>query len=304
VDDNVVGAFTVLTRGIALAGIVVAAGATSFRWGVLPRWSADAPRPLRARVARVGAWGALLTALAAPARLNLEARSLLDPGDPVLPMISNVLRTTWGHGWTLQLVAAVLALVAFLLASRCVRGAWVLAIAATALLALTPALMGHAVAAERHVLVSIGSDWLHVLAAGAWVGALFMLTIVIAAMPPRVPNDDAASTLIAAFHPLALTSAAVLVLSGVTNLLLRVDRLADLVHSSYGAILGVKLVLTGGVIVLGWHHSRKGTRLAMAETRATLMRSLIAETILAALVIGATALLVGTAPPMADMTMN
>lgn len=283
-------------------------GAASFRWAVLPRWSvaeSDA-RQYGVLTSRIGAWAATVVAVVAPARLYLQARSLVDVTDPVLPMMSNVLRTTWGRGWLLQLVAALVALAGFLFALRRVRGGWGFAAPAALLLALSPAFMGHAVAADRLVLVSLGSDWLHVTAAGMWIGTLLLVTIVVT-MHDDSPDDTSVASLIAAFHPVALTSATVLAASGLASLLFRVQRFGDLLHSPYGAILAAKLALTGCVAALGWHHARNGARVAVAGGRSGVARTLVAETVFAVLVIAVTALLVGTAPPMADipsMKMN
>lgn len=252
-------------------------------------------------------FAAAAISIVAPARLYLQARSLVDLTDPVLPMMSNVLRTTWGRGWLVQLMASLAALAGFLIVNLRGRGGLGLALLAALVLTLSPALMGHAVAADRLVVLSLGSDWLHVTAAGAWVGTLCIVTIVSVSIGDAVPEKPSTANLIAAFHPVALAAATALVVSGVASLLLRVEHLGDLFRSTYGGILAVKLALTAAVAVLGWHHARNGVRLAIGGSRSTLTRSLMAETILAAVVIGATALLVGTAPPMPDMssmTMN
>jgi len=259
-DVWIVSATTVVARGVAFAAIVLATGAGSFRWAVLPRWPIDvkASRRYRAFAAAAGAWAAAAVVVAAPGRLYLQARSLVDVTDPVTPMMANVLRTTWGHGWLLQLASAVAAVAGWLLVRQHVLGAWLLAMTATLLLALSPALMGHAVAADRLLVVSLLADWLHVLGAGAWIGALSLMTIVVVSMNERSAGNQSAADLIAAFHPVALGAATLLVATGVVSLLLRVERVGDLFHSSYGAILGVKLALTGGVMALGWRHARHG----------------------------------------------
>jgi putative copper export protein len=155
----------------------------------------------------------------------------------------------------------------------------------------------HAVASERLPLVSLFSDWIHVAMAGAWLGALSMLALV-----ARSARSEAAgarvATLIDLFHPIALTSALVLVASGVVSLLLRVEHLTDLLHSPYGVILALKLTLTFAIAMFGLHHARRGAQHARAGGTSGVVRSLAVETVLAALVIATTAVLVGTAPPM------
>ncbi|HEV8411875.1 MAG TPA: CopD family protein [Gemmatimonadaceae bacterium] len=291
--------FATVMRAVALGSIVVMTGALMFRWGVLERWPASSPAPLaewNELVARAGAWAAACVLVVSPARLYAQARGLVMDGDPVIPMMENVLHTMWGRGWLLQAGAAIAMLTALLFARRGSRGGWWLGILSATAITLSPALMGHAVAAERLFLVSVFSDWIHVAMAGAWLGALSMVALV-----ARSRSDAAGAhvaTLIELFHPVALTCAMTLVTTGVISLLLRVEHLADLPHSAYGAILAAKLALTFGIAMFGLHHARRGARLSRAGGTSGVVRSLAAETVLAALVIATTAVLVGTAPPM------
>ena len=107
-----------------------------------------------------------------------------------------------------------------------------------------------------------------------------------------------AATLIELFHPVAVACGAVLVATGVTSLVLRVDHIADLLRSTYGAVLAVKLAFTLGVGILGLHHARRGAQLVRLGGAHSVARSIAVETILAGMVIATSAVLVGTAPPM------
>lgn len=214
-------------------------------------------------------------------------------------MMANVLRTMWGRGWLLQALAAAVLLAAFVLANRGLAAGWWLALAAVAGVTASPALMGHAVAADHYLVVSLLADWLHVAMAGAWLGALAMLTMIVRRSDQADSGaEETTATLIELFHPVALAGATVLTATGVVSLLLRVEHLADLLHSAYGAILAVKLALTFGVAILGWRHSRGAAQMARAGGAHALRRSLAAEIALAAAVITVTAVLVATAPPM------
>jgi putative copper export protein len=287
-------------RAVALGAVVVMAGSPVFRWGVLERWPAPSDAPLdqwSKLAARAGASAAACALIVSPMRLYAQARSLVMSGDPVFPMMENVLHTTWGRGWMLQAGASLAVLAGLLLARRGSRAGWWISILSAVAVTLSPALMGHAVASERLPLVSLFSDWIHVAMAGAWLGALSMLALV-----ARSARSEAAgarvATLIDLFHPIALTSALVLVASGVVSLLLRVEHLTDLLHSPYGVILALKLTLTFAIAMFGLHHARRGAQHARAGGTSGVVRSLAVETVLAALVIATTAVLVGTAPPM------
>ncbi len=290
----------IVARSLAFAAIIAMTGAVTFFWGVLRRWPAPRPGPLvgwSEFVARAGAWAAACLLMVAPARLCLQALSLVVAGDPVLPMMGNVLHTMWGRGWMLQATASFTMVVGLLFARRGSLAGWWLGLLSAVGVTLSPALMGHAVAAERLLVVSVLADWVHVAMAGAWLGALTMLALVVRSASAADSGAQAAR-LIELFHPVALWCGAVLVATGVISLLLRVDHIADLLHSTYGAILAVKLTFTLGVAAFGLHHARRGAELARLGGVRGVARSLAFETILAGMVIATTAVLVGTAPPM------
>jgi putative copper export protein len=298
----VLDVLVVLARAVAFAAIVVTTGAVVFRWGVLQRWPAPRPEPFAEwsdLITRSAAWAAACLTLVEPVRLYAQARSLVDAGDPALPMMANVLRTVWGRGWMLQTGAALAALAGLLLVHRGARAGWWLTLAASLGLTLSPALMGHAVAARHLLLASLLADWIHVAMAGAWLGALAMLAFIACTTTAAASDDHTfVATLIELFHPVARAAAMVLIVTGVISLLLRVDHLRDLLHSTYGAILAVKLALTLGVAGLGANHAMRGAQRARARGNRAVVGSLVAETVLAAAVIAATAVLVGVAPPM------
>ncbi len=287
---------------MALAAIVVMTGAIAFRWSVLRRWPAARAAPLRewnAFVAGAGALAAACVLVAAPVRLYAQAVGLTPADDPVLPMMWNVMQTMWGRGLELQTAAALAMLTGLLCARRNLQWGWSLGLLAAAGIALSPALMGHAIAADSWLAATVVADWIHVLMAGAWVGTLAVLTLIARrATRGGAGVDSPIALLIELFHPVALVCSAVLVVAGVLGLFLRVHSIGDLIHSSYGAVLAVKLALTLGLAALGLHHSRHGARLARAGETARVVRSLTAEAMLAAAVIAATAVLVGTSPPM------
>ncbi len=288
-------------RAIALAAIVVMTGAVTFRWFVIRRWPGSTEAPLAewsAFIGRIGACGAASVLLVAPVRLYAQARNLVMAGDPVLPMMANVTHTMWGRGWMLQIAASLTMLVGLLFVrGKSATGWWTGLVAAVAV-TLSPALMGHAIAAERLLALSVIADWVHVVMAGAWIGSLAMLALL-ARSASASSSGAPVATLIELFHPVALICSVVLIATGVISLFLRIEHLADLLHSAYGAVLAIKLTLTVGVGAIGLHHARRGARLVRLGDTRGVARSLAAEAILAAMVIAATAVLVATAPPMA-----
>lgn len=292
--DAAGGAGAVGTRAVVLGGTVLAAGAVAFRLVVARRVGAG-----DATAVRWGMWSSVvLLAVAAP-RLWLQARGFVDAGDPVLPMMANVLQTRWGLGWSLQAAGALVALSGFIPSPWKSRWGGALCVAGALALVAAPALMGHAVAVTRLRWLAVPADMLHTLAASTWTGALTVLTVCAAKL--RTDREGGATTgrMITAFHPMALTSAAVIVATGALGAWLRVTHLSSLLHTGYGAIFATKLVFAALVTAIGGYHSRRGAEDARRGA-ATLHRSLRAEVLFAALVIVATALLVGS-PPEPDV---
>lgn len=286
--DAAGGAGVIGARAVALGATVLAVGAVAFRLTVARR-TGDGDDTAR----MLGLVAACALIVAAPWRLWLQARGFVDTGDAVFPMMANVLQTRWGTGWTLQLGGAGLALVGFMIGNR--RANHALGAVGALLLVTAPAFMGHAIAVANARWLAVGADAAHTLAASAWTGALVVLTAWGARRAGAPEGNASFARMIHAFHPVALASAVTVAATGALGAWLRVARLATLLHTDYGAILGAKLALVAAIVVLGTLHSRRGERDALAGAPA-LQRSLRAEVALAVLTIVVTALLVGTSP--------
>ncbi|MCC7195326.1 MAG: CopD family protein [Gemmatimonadaceae bacterium] len=282
------GTATAGLRAIALTGTMVAIGAVAFRVLVAPRaaFGSAASEP----VARLGRMGALLVLLAAPVRVWVQASGLaMDPGD-TWGLIPRVLGTDWGRGAIAQAAAALLAVVAFSVARSRDRAGWLTAAVAAVGLAVAPGAMGHPIADEAHRAQSMAADALHVAGASAWIGALLPLALF-----ARAGNAALTATLIRAFHKVAMASVALVVLSGAGSTLRRSPNLPALVHSGWGATLGVKLALVAVILALGAYHLRSGEQRASAGQ--PVGRTLAAELLVALAVLAVTGVLTGTEPP-------
>jgi putative copper resistance protein D len=140
-------------------------------------------------------------------------------------------------------IASVLALL--LLYARARIAAGMLAALALATIALS----GHAIGekgADRAVHVC--ADALHLLAAGAWLGALVPLIAMLG-------RASEATSLLAAqatrrFSALGLACMGALLLSGIINACYIVSEPAALVHSLYGRMLLAKVAIFVGIVAL------------------------------------------------------
>jgi copper transport protein len=302
--------FPVLVRWAELMALLGMIGAAAFDLFVLRRLRAVAARGRVVDRAAYGAWhlaaaAAALSALTLLARLWLQSVALNGAADAFDGAALDALLTgtVWGAGWTLQAVATVAFFIG-LMVSRAPHGrsvGWMGAAVAALLLAAVPALSGHAAAVEGWTALAFGSDWLHVLGAGAWVGTLG--TLVLAGLPAAAFASDregtvAFATMVRAFSPVALTGAALAGATGVVNSLFHLSAVPQLWETAYGRMLLVKLALLGVVAWLGFYNWRYVLPELHAPTSpARLRRSAGVELAAGVAVILATAILIALPPP-------
>ncbi|MFA6265387.1 MAG: copper homeostasis membrane protein CopD, partial [Pseudolabrys sp.] len=150
----------------------------------------------------------------------------------------------------------------------------------------------------------LGSDILHLLAAGLWLGALPALVLLL-----RWGRDDPDRGLIAAavtrrFSLLALISVAILTGTGIANSLILVGWPADLLATAYGRVLALKVALFGGMLGLAaFNRYRLTPVLPAANALRALTMTVAAETALGAgilLLVG----LLGTLPPASHLHIS
>jgi len=209
----------------------------------------------RCRACTVGAWSILVSVASWVVWLSCEA--VLMSGEPIAQAVSGdtlklVLETRFGGLWIVRL-----ALAAALAASLWVtRRSWKnprdkrsllfapLLIAGAYLATLAWA--GHAAAGEgveRDIQMS--SDLVHLLAAGAWLGALpALLAMLRTASPPTAAQ--AASR----FSVLGIASVSALLLTGIVNAWYLVGDLPGLFGTNYGRLLLAKVALFVAMLVL------------------------------------------------------
>jgi copper resistance protein D len=124
---------------------------------------------------------------------------------------------------------------------------------AGALLAML-AWAGHA-AGERGVdhAVHLLADAVHLLAAGAWFGALISLVLLLA-RAVRIPSPEtlwfAAHHAARRFSTLGIVSMTLLVMGGIVNYWYTVGSIGALAMTHYGRLLFLKLILFGAVLEL------------------------------------------------------
>jgi copper transport protein len=188
---------------------------------------------------------------------------------------------------------------------------WLLAAIAlgAAYLAATPALSGHA-SIQSPTAVFFPSDFLHVLAASVWVGGIACLLLALPAATRRLHGPDRSRLLLATlarFSPFALAAVLVIAVTGVVQAYIDVRSLQALLHTTYGALIIVKVVLLLALIGFGWVNRERVIpaleRVATARrppggVGVLVRRTLRSELTLMLAVFGVTAALISYAPPI------
>lgn len=151
----------------------------------------------------------------------------------------------------------------------------------------------------------------HVLAAGLWIGTLFVLvlaglTALLKHEPTRARRGAIAADMVNGFSPLALTMGGVVVLFGLITAWRHLHVISNLWSTPYGVTLIVKLCFVGSVFALGaWNWRRQRPTLGTEGAAVSIRHSSIRELTLACIVLIITSVLVslpaprrpGAAPP-------
>ncbi|HZS61935.1 MAG TPA: CopD family protein [Gemmatimonadaceae bacterium] len=246
---------------------------------------------LARRAARLGGYAALLLLVGAGIRLWDQYANLVDPtmtgGERWQFFGAMTLHTQWGRIWIASVVLAIIAWIGF------AKKAWPVMIMVALALAATPSLAGHAMGDKAHPIVTIAADAIHVTAASAWLGTLFVMALVVI-----LPRHGGTLTCVRAFSPTALIAASTLAITGLWAAYVHVGTWAAVLGSSYGRTLCIKLVCVACVAAVGAYNWRWATpRLAAGHERA-MTNSARAELVFGALVLLVTAILVATPLPM------
>jgi copper transport protein len=221
---------------------------------------------------KLSGWALALLALTTLAALVLQTSAVTDAGfaEALSParLYQVLTRTNYGGPWLLQATTVVaLAFVLFLMAKRIGdktderhpanasnQGLLWAGVIVTTLMMLAPGLTGHARAAAAEYRFTVFSDWLHLVAAGFWLGGLFHLALTMTRGVSGLEGGKRLRVLeraIPLFTRLAVACTVVIALTGVYNSWIHVDRLSALWGTPYGEALLVKIILFVVMVALG-----------------------------------------------------
>ena len=270
-----------LLRGLHVAGVLSLFGTLVYAAWVLP---AEARAPLRRRLNAWAIAGVAVALAAGCGWLVLQSAAMAGAeswADTAAAVPAVAADTGFGHAMLLR--AALLLLALALLRWR------PLAAASAGAAVVLQSLMGHAAAAPgAEGWELMGSEALHLLAAGAWLGSLAPLALTVRDAPRAVALAAARR-----FSPLGVACVAVLAGTAILQASDLLGGLAGLFGTNYGRLALLKLAIFAALLVLAALNRLLWTP---AGSIGRLRISLIVETLLGlAVVLAAGAL--ATQPP-------
>ena len=223
------------------------------------------------------------------------------PDDVAGNLLTVATGTPWAAGWWLSLVCVVLVAwgVFFRREGRIGSGGWKVITVGALLLPVVPVLSGHGWSDSPRAVSAIAT-YLHVVAAGGWMGGLGCLLWVNAQLPNHSGQGDPTSTdtpgfaeLVAAFSRVARVAVAVLLVTGALKIWTHIDAASQLWTTPWGRTLLVKSGVVTGVLVLGFYNWRVlRPRLERGEGDGNPTRAAIVELLLGVAAVAVTSFLV------------
>jgi copper transport protein len=201
----------------------------------------------------------------------------------------------------LTLIVSAIALMLTLRARRTVpaKQPWAIVLALGAVVLLTFSAGSHAGAAPGSVWAILG-DYVHLLAAAAWIGGLVLLPILVWQLRRSgVPIDrDTLWSIVRRYSYLASFAVFVLIVTGVFNGLIQLSNLTSLFNTAYGRVLLIKLAIIAGLLGVALLNNRLVHRKAnQARDLARFNRQVALESIGGVLLMLVVAVFVQTQPP-------
>ena len=280
-EDAAASALTptfIIVRAISFVALLAIIGAAAFRSFVLGR-IAGLDAGTRATIERTIASRALIFAvaylLAGLARLYLQNRMMSgDAATDAEHLRAMSMGSNWGAAWRVQLMGGSAALLGLVVAQRHHLG-WGVLTLGTAVRAGGTTMGSHAYVAPQQPQLVSAFDFLHILAASAWLGSLFWMALTALPIIQASPGNRAerAAALVHAFSPVALANATIVGITGFIGAKYKFNAWAPLWTTSYGQVLLVKLAILALVAALGYHNWRR-VRPALGTDAATAPRAL------------------------------
>jgi len=300
----------IIVRAVHIAASVVMAGAIFFELAiarpVLLAWPDEEAANRYITALRRLIWASLLTALASGLLWALLLAAKI-AGTSVVQALGDgtfstlLSETRFGQVWLIRVCFAAVTAGA-LLVRPFGSARWLGFLGATAFLSAL-AFVGHAGARQGAIgWLQLGADITHLLAAGAWLGSLPALALLLADRARIALDLCAAAT--RRFSTFGVGIVAILLTSGVINAWTVTDSLAAFTETTYGRLLLLKIALFAAMAGLAatnrWYWT---PQLPAARPIRTIRRLSLTEAGLGVVVIAVVGAL-GTLPPPIHQRMH
>ncbi len=247
--------FLIAARAVHYASTISLAGVFAFLCFI----AGSGASPRLHRQVLVVAWASFVLALLSGGAWLLFLSAQMS-GQPIAASLTQgavatvLTRTRFGQIWVLRFVLAVVLAVLLLIPERWRRWLWRwsgLAFAAAMLASLAWA--GHGGATPgRPGELHLAADMLHLLAAGAWVGSLLPLALLLAEIRRSGDSNAAAARrAVVRFSILAAISVVVLFTAGLVNTWFLAGTVPALIGTGYGRLLLAKITIFLAMVTFG-----------------------------------------------------
>jgi copper transport protein len=164
--------------------------------------------------------------------------------------------TRLGEYWIFRLVVVVAATgvsVTLIGRKNTGRKRWILILIIGLVLSLSTSITSHnSAATEYNPAINLLSDWIHLVAVGAWIGGLMYLAIAIASLSGQLRRKGKTVVeLLRRFSSVAIVCVGAIGITGIYNLVLEVGSLTLLFTTVYGRTILLKVAIFAPMIALG-----------------------------------------------------
>ncbi|MBN8975181.1 MAG: CopD family protein [Rhizobiales bacterium] len=290
-EDKVLRGAIWLARIIVYLGLFVGAGGAFFAAWIGPH---DA-----AAMRRIGVVVSIAALLALALSVGLQGLDAL--GLPLSSLSNGDVwvigaRGSFGRAVGFAAAALLLGMLSFRVSSPLRRAVALLALIGTG---LALAATGHAASAQPRYL-TMPAVFLHGVSLAFWIGALLPLAFAM-----RGPREMAVNILMRFSRAIPFAVAALLA-SGLLLATIQLERLDALWTTDYGRVLAIKLTLVAALLLLAlWNRLRLTPHIGNGgRARRLMRRSIFAELVLVAAILGVVGLWRFTPPPRALVVAN
>lgn len=238
-----------------IAALIATIGLLACRFAILPP-TGDHPI-LRASTRGVGVALGLLTlssfGILVSRTLEMNGGVWAQLGPDFSPVI---FVTHFGQIWRWRVPALVVAWLTWLWVLRHPRQTWIggLTALAVAVIAITRSQTGHP-GDHGNFTLRVWVDFAHMLAAGAWVGSLFGMSLVVfPALRARGDPLPASAVIFRRLSAWCGGALVILLVGGILNVFWELGGVRNLWTSRFGVILDIKLAIVGTMILMGAHN--------------------------------------------------